>query len=352
MSFEETAALDDVALRARVTGADPVERVWAIWALALRSGATAVAGRLAGEPDPGVRRHLAVVLAGGGEVDLLVAMSRHDPDAGVRGVATGLVARLALGGALPWEIAVERLDDPSPVVRVAVLAEIPARADATRMAVATRAMRDPDPDVRLEALDVVLRSDLTAAASAACDRLDAAGVEEAIGILIRWSDRAGAAAVHAGLRGQSRRVRRHAIYMLSRAWDDVAAIALDPDPAVQSAVREQFANRLGRVPVAVIARWVTGDIGYPPNFQDAALDEIASRAASGERPPADRLIDLRAICERRRDAAAAILRAAGIDPAVDWSEVDLDSWDDGDSDLYGELAEHQRMTEILDKLAG
>jgi hypothetical protein len=344
MSFEETVGLDDATLRARMSSDDPVERVWAIWALALRAGASSIAGHLTHEPEAGVRRHLAVVLAGGGEVDLLVAMSRHDPAPGVRAVATGLVTRLALGNAIPWEIAVERMTDPSPLVRCAVLAEIPA--NTTHLALASRAIGDPDADVRLEAFDVFLRNDPATAASSAISRLDDAGEHEAIGILIRWSDRTSPATVIDALHDRPRRVRLLAIAMLGRSWDAVASIALDPDPKIQQALREQFTPQLHLVPVDILARWIT-DTSCPPNFEDAALDEIRSRPNLDH----DLASRVRALCTRRRDSAAEILHASGIDPAIDWSQVDLDDWDNNDSDLYGELAEHQRMTEILDRLA-
>lgn len=107
MTFDEIRALDDHALRSRLTGDEPVERVWAIWALALRHADALHVGYVAGEPNPGVRRHLCVVLAGA-NLDLLVLVARHDLSAEVRTTASGLVARIAAGGALPWPVALAR----------------------------------------------------------------------------------------------------------------------------------------------------------------------------------------------------------------------------------------------------
>ncbi|MBA2541599.1 MAG: hypothetical protein H0V17_18290, partial [Deltaproteobacteria bacterium] len=70
-SFEDAAALDREQLQIVLDAGRPEQRVWAIWALALRSGGQvgAMAGR---SPDAGVRRTLAVVLAGHGETRALI----------------------------------------------------------------------------------------------------------------------------------------------------------------------------------------------------------------------------------------------------------------------------------------
>jgi hypothetical protein len=57
--------------------------------------------------DAGLRAALAAVLAGAGEVELLVALARHDPDVHAAGMA--LVTRVADSGAVPWVIVDERL---------------------------------------------------------------------------------------------------------------------------------------------------------------------------------------------------------------------------------------------------
>ena len=81
-TFDAASRLGEAELRELVCSEDARTRLYAIWALGLR--AASVVGHLQGEPDPGVRRGLAVVLAGQGEVDLLVALSRHDPNVQVR----------------------------------------------------------------------------------------------------------------------------------------------------------------------------------------------------------------------------------------------------------------------------
>jgi hypothetical protein len=78
-TFEQVRELAERDLRALLEHGRPEQRVWAIWALALRS--TDGVGDLGqrNEPDAGVRRTLAVVLAGHGELELLIALARRDP---------------------------------------------------------------------------------------------------------------------------------------------------------------------------------------------------------------------------------------------------------------------------------
>src|SRR4051812_16543620 len=66
-SFEGALALGSERLRGLLVEGDSRERVWAAWALGLRVGGAFSAEASAQsrlEPDPGVRRHLVVLLAG------------------------------------------------------------------------------------------------------------------------------------------------------------------------------------------------------------------------------------------------------------------------------------------------
>src|SRR6185312_5103229 len=109
--YDDVRALSEPELRALLDRGRPEERVWALWALALLStpeGVSALVRRA--EPDPGVRRNLAVVLAGHGELDLLVGLAKRDPAPEVRAAATQLVSRLALDGKLPPALVHERAE--------------------------------------------------------------------------------------------------------------------------------------------------------------------------------------------------------------------------------------------------
>jgi len=71
-------------------GGAPAERVWASWALALALGRDFIPQAEAltrAEPEPGVRRHLIVILAGAGERAAVRALAAHDPDPYVRATA-------------------------------------------------------------------------------------------------------------------------------------------------------------------------------------------------------------------------------------------------------------------------
>ncbi len=101
-SFEDAATLETPALRSLLASPRPEQRVWAIWALALREAGDLpeLVRHVAIEPNPGVRRTLAVIFAGHGEIERLVALARHDSEPVVRETATELVLRLAAGGAI------------------------------------------------------------------------------------------------------------------------------------------------------------------------------------------------------------------------------------------------------------
>src|ERR1700728_3915308 len=94
--YDDVRSLSPRELHVLLERGRPEERVWAIWALALASAPNDL-GELVrrSEPDAGVRRNLAVVLAGHGELDLLVALATRDPAAEVRAAGMQLVARFA-----------------------------------------------------------------------------------------------------------------------------------------------------------------------------------------------------------------------------------------------------------------
>src|SRR5205823_7823317 len=123
-SFEDVRGLAEPELRELLEHGRPEERVWAIWALALRSAGQV--GELVHhqDPDPGVRRNLAIVLAGHGELELLVALAHRDPAPEVRAGAMQLVCRLAIDGALAPELVIERVGGDGPEVRIAVLGTV------------------------------------------------------------------------------------------------------------------------------------------------------------------------------------------------------------------------------------
>jgi len=155
-SFEEARALDREQLQILLESGQPEQRVWAIWALALRTGEPSmVAGRPA---DAGVRRTLAVVFAGHGHTEALIDLATKDPDVYVRETAMQLVTRLAAGGAISRGVVEDALTR-DPATRAAALGAIGKGAPQFLISIAHRMLHDPDPDIAGEAFEALLRLD-------------------------------------------------------------------------------------------------------------------------------------------------------------------------------------------------
>lgn len=164
-SFEEVRALDRETLQQLLAGGGPEQRVWALWELAQRAGAEAGAfarGELA-QPDVGVRRTLAVVLAGHGELDLLLGLARHDPAPAVRASAMQLVARLAAGDSAPAGLRAVLDEEQGPASVIAILGAIGAGAPGFLVDRAVRELGSAAREVQLEALEALLRTRAPAA---------------------------------------------------------------------------------------------------------------------------------------------------------------------------------------------
>lgn len=187
-SFEDAARLDPPALRRLLESPRPEQRIWAIWALALRArGEIAeLARRTASEPSPGVRRALAVVLAGHGEAARLVGLARHDPDPAVRASAAQLVTRLAAGGAIDPAIVIEAAAR-EPASAPAILAAIDARAPEALAQLAAHLLEAGDEEVQLEAFEALLRVDTPATRARAIAWLRGAPDPLAIEACRRWA---------------------------------------------------------------------------------------------------------------------------------------------------------------------
>ncbi|HEU0034892.1 MAG TPA: HEAT repeat domain-containing protein [Kofleriaceae bacterium] len=167
-SFDEAARLDRTALQALLDGGRPEQRVWAIWALAMRShdDGHALGHRAAREPDPGVRRTLAVLLAGHGEAELLLGLARHDPELVVRESAIQLATRLAAGGGLDVAIILDAARR-EPALQPAILGAIGRGAPEPLVVLAHRLLEVGAPPVELEAFEALLRIDTPATRDAA-----------------------------------------------------------------------------------------------------------------------------------------------------------------------------------------
>jgi len=233
-SFEDVRQLGDAELRALLDRGRPEERVWAIWALALRSADVAELGART-EPDAGVRRNLAIVLAGHGQLDLLVALAKRDPAPEVRAAAMQLVSRFAIDNKLPASLVAERVTNDGAEVRIAVLGTVFAGAPPWLIEVSQKLLDDGDSDVRYEAFEALVR---VGANEHALMWLEEAPEAESRLALMRWSARGRVRACAELLARASRRLRRLLIESVRTAtWHDLEPAVGDETALIRALAR-------------------------------------------------------------------------------------------------------------------
>lgn len=155
--FREVIELDEAALRTLVTSGEPIERVWAAWALGLRD-AEDLGSIAKQEPSPGVRRHLIVVLLGAHELGAVSAMLTHDPDVRVRATACLQLAQMLRpedDALVDLLVSRARLDEAP--VRVAFATAITEQRSERVQSLLVELLDDAETDVRLAAVDAWLR---------------------------------------------------------------------------------------------------------------------------------------------------------------------------------------------------
>jgi hypothetical protein len=323
-TFDEVAGLGDADLRELLERGRPEQRVWAIWALALRSSDDVKELARQSQPDPGVRRTLAVVLAGHGELDLLVALARRDPAPEVRATAMHLVARLALDGTLPASLVQERAAAEGPEVRIAILGAIVAGTTAWLTELAITMLQDRDGDVRYEAFEALIRADAPSHALAWLEELPEA---EARLVLMRWTahtpggtptvDRVRACAQL--LATASRRVRRLLVESVRVAtWRDLAP-AIGDEPSLIKAFLRQGHHAIAEIPTATLLA------AQLREHQDTWLGVLRSRLAALQAPDADLGALLPEYLERCAKRLAALeLQLAELRGATDLEDAELE----------------------------
>lgn len=291
-SFEDVRGLPEPELHTLLERGRPEERVWAIWALALRSAEiTELANR--NEPDPGVRRNLAVVLAGHGQLDLLVALAKRDPAPEVRGAAMQLVARIAIDGKLPSAIVTERVLADASEVKIAVLGTVFAGAPQWLVDIAQQLLEDRDGDVRYEAFEALVRA---GAEGHALMWLEEAPEAESRLALMRWSARGRILACAETLAKASRRLRRLLIESVRVAsWQDLAPVVGD-EPALIRALARRTPAVFDQMPLATLVRAVLREPNDP--WIVMVRDRLATLASPDE-DVAPLLHDFRDLCVRR-----------------------------------------------------
>jgi hypothetical protein len=291
--FEDVRDLGDAELKALLEAGRPEQRVWAIWALALRSADVAELGARV-EPDAGVRRNLAVVLAGHGQLDLLVALAKRDPAPEVRAAAMQLVARLAIDGKLPAALVGERVTGDGSEVRIAVLGTVFAGAPPWLADIAHKLLEDADSDVRYEAFEALVR---VGANEPALMWLEEAPEAEARLTLMRWSARGRVRACAELLVRASRRMRRLLIESVRVAsWQDLAPAVGDETPLIRALARRN-PNVFDEMPLGSLIRATLRE----PNIAWLAMvrDRLALLDTPHEHDVVEQLHDLRELCAER-----------------------------------------------------
>jgi hypothetical protein len=295
--FEDTQALSSERLHALLETGDARERVFAIWALGLRSaGAVTMADQLRVEPDAGVRRALAVVLAGQGEIDLLVAMCRHDPSVHVRASAVQVVMRFAIAGRIPWSIVSGRLGDEPPV-RASVISQVDASSPQDLRAAALAALHDESDLVRREAFETCAKLARTGALATDVlrDALDHMTEGDCVNALSTWFSIESASAIGELLAPAQRAVRERALRLRPfLARTDLAPL-LGEDAELYVQLEHVLHLRPHEAPTIVLLR-----LAVMAPWRDQLVNLVLGRLFKETTLPAEQralLLELAARCE-------------------------------------------------------
>lgn len=253
--FQSTKQLDDGSLRTLLANGRPEQRVWAAWEMALRVGSVVphIVDHVGGEPTAGVRRALLVVLAGHGEIDVLVALGRHDPSPEVRAAAMQVATRFVAQGALQPSVVVEAYAGGDSQLRCSILSVIPAGAPDFLRSLVRDALVDGTSDEQLEAFEAALRDGLCPENRTAAMRwLAAAKAEVAADAWMRLQ-RLSPAEIVALVLDTNFSMRARALSTLTAVpIGELAALAVDGDSHTFKIIRDRHDFRLS--PPDLLAR--------------------------------------------------------------------------------------------------
>jgi len=269
-AFVVVCDLPDAVLRDLLAVGEPVERIWAAWALGLRLGGAAAGTlrRAAGvEPDSGARRHLVVALAGFGEHAAVAALAASDPDARVRATACQYLERLAAADSSLWAQVRARFDDVAPVVRETLVLHLAADAPAEIRAAAVACIHDDALEVRqavVGQLDELIGSGAPLPESVKRQSFTEPSRELSSQLLSVWRDREGS---HSLLRGMAIAGREdlagEALELVARVepefpWASVAELADIPSEDLSHRIFTIFKWRLEDAPLGWVLRYLAG----------------------------------------------------------------------------------------------
>lgn len=283
--YRQVSALPVEELRALLAGGEPVERVWAVWALALAS-ASAVAAELksivGAEPSAGVRRHASTVLAGLGDRDTLLALARLDPDSSVRATASRLLARVARADdERAWDFLVQALGDSRRrEVQLAVLDGLTEKSPQRAWEQCVLALRSDELDLRSAALEASVQRGF-ARRRFTPEMLDLLLGERDPGLrnrlLTHWMEVEGPDAVAAGLAEAPSRIVLHFLEVArgrkpEPTWAALWPLAQRHDPEV-----DERLCALARAPLAWMMEVVQRS--FDPAVDEAGATRKLQRAA-------------------------------------------------------------------------
>jgi hypothetical protein len=300
-SFEDLARLTTGELRTLLAADHATHRVWAIWALAMRAAQAShladLIGHVAREPNAGVRRALVVVLAGHGELDLVIALGRHDPSVEVRAHAMQLATRLATGGMIAPAVIRDQLARASPEVRAAMLGAIAAGAPAWLAQLAQDALEDREADVQLEAFEATLRLGGAARLAGVRSVARRAEADQARPLWTRALNVLPAGELIAMLLGEPVELRRNACTSLPVPIDQLEPLTTPGDRQIWRALHERPAHE--GVPIELAARAILD--GYAIHYLDqlVGISQIRSPQLASLTPV---LVELRRYCAQRSEA--------------------------------------------------
>lgn len=304
-SFEQVARLEPPALRELFARGRPEQRVWAIWALALRTGGGVFTANAVRDPDAGVRRTIAVMLAGHGEHEMLIELARHDPIGAVRESAMQLVTRLASQGVIAPEVVLDaaRTD---PYVRSAILAAIDRGAPPFLVELAMRFLESGTPLEQADAFEALIRTESRDMCSAALAWLETLPNTTAREGCSRMARAVGDYAFASELTRASRRLRVLAVGALHRpSWAVVELLVGDDLDLLLAIVRE------GRIDVPITALARAALDGQATPLVDRLTADLALLEA-----PSDELRPLLPLLERHYGEWIAVLEEADDDREI------------------------------------
>lgn len=198
-TFDQIKELPESELRDLLNTGEDVERVWAAWVLALKLGsesAPELVSTATASPSSGLRRHLIVMLAGYGKLDLLEAFAENDPEPTVRATAClHLLQTRPIGNAVHDRFLLSILEkEPAPMVRALLLSNAVANNLPVPIERLIEFASDPATDVRAAAV-AVLKECYSAEDAVAAGLIDTIKVETDKKILLEITSICAAASV-------------------------------------------------------------------------------------------------------------------------------------------------------------